>query len=154
MLNSGPYAILNKDPSTNYLIEVKRNVKASVLLSDQTKHIVIPSFANCARFYALPKIHKPTLTFRPIVSNVGTASYKLVRFLSQSLAHLNCNNLYTVKNSYDLVDHLKLLTFSNYAMLSLDVKSIFTNVPIQVPLDCLEERLCESIEVLIPILFY
>ena len=87
MLNSGSYIILNKDPSTNHLTEVKRNVKASVL-SDQTKRTVIPSVVNCARFYALPKIHKPSLTFRPIVSNVGTASYKLARFLSQSLAHL------------------------------------------------------------------
>ena len=34
MLNSGPYAILNEDPSTNDLTEVKHNVKASVLLSN------------------------------------------------------------------------------------------------------------------------
>ena len=50
MRNSGPYIILNKDPSTNHLIEVKRHVKNSVLLSDQTKCMVIPSVANCARF--------------------------------------------------------------------------------------------------------
>ena len=77
MLNSGPYTILNKDPST------KHNVKNSVLLNDQMKLIVIPSVINCTRFYALPKIHKPTLAFSPIVSNVGTASYKLPHFLSQ-----------------------------------------------------------------------
>ena len=100
MLNSGPYTILNKDPSTNHLIEVKRNVKNSVLLNDQTKRMVIPSVANCARFYALPKIHKLTLAFRPIVYNVGTASCKLARFLSQSLDHLTCNNPYAVKNSF------------------------------------------------------
>ena len=89
------------------------------------KRMVFPSVANCARFYALPKTHKPTLTFRPIVSNVGIAFYKLASFLSQSVAHLTCNNLYTVKNSYDFVDKLKLISSSNYAMLSLDVKSLF-----------------------------
>ena len=52
------------------------------------KHTAIPSTAKCTRFYALPKIHKPTFAFRPIISNVGTASYKLARFLPQSLAHL------------------------------------------------------------------
>ena len=62
MLNLGPYTILNKDLSTYHLMEVKRNVKASVLLSDQTKRMVIPSVANCVRFYALPKIHKPIPT--------------------------------------------------------------------------------------------
>ena len=66
-----------------------------------------------------------TLAFRPIVSNIGTASYKLARFLSRFLAHLTCNNLYTVKNSYDFMDKLKLISLSNYAMLSLDVKSHF-----------------------------
>ena len=46
----------------------------------------------------------------------------------------------------------KLISPSNYTMLSLDVKSLFTNVPIQgasdcfsnsKSMDCLEKRLCE-----------
>ena len=61
------------------------------------------SAAYCTKFYALPKMHKPILAFRPIVPNVGTASHKFVRFLSQSLAHLTCNNPCHVKNSYDFV---------------------------------------------------
>ena len=75
--------------------------------------MVIPSVANCARFYALLKIHK------------------LALFLSESQAHLICNNLYTVKNSFDFVGKVKLISSSNYTMISLDVKSLFTNVPIQ-----------------------
>ena len=105
--------------------------------------MVIPSLANCARFYALPKIHKPTLAFRPIVFNVVPASYKLASFLAQSLAHLTCNNLYTMKKSYDFVDKQKLISSSNYTRLSLGVKSLFTNVPVQGALDCLENRLRE-----------
>ena len=84
------------------------------------------------------KFINPTLAFIPIVSKVGTAFYKLARFLSQSLAHLTSNNLYTVKNSYDSVGKLKLIFPSNYTMLSLDVKSLFTNVPIQEALDYLK----------------
>ena len=78
--------------------------------------MVIPSVTNCARFYALPKIHKHTLAFHLIVSNIDTASYKLAHFLSQSLTHLTCNNLHTVKNSYDFVDKLKLISPSNYTL--------------------------------------
>ena len=74
MLNSGPYNILNKVSSTKHLIEVKRIVKKCGLRKDKTKRIAIPSVANCARLHALPKIDKSTLTFCPIVSNVGTAS--------------------------------------------------------------------------------
>ena len=72
------------------------------------------------RFYALFKIHNLTLASRPIISNVETSSHKLARFLSQSLAHLTCNNLYTMKNSCEFVDKLKLISPPNYTMLSLN----------------------------------
>ena len=114
-----------------------------ICLSDQTKCIIIPSFGNCARFYSLLNIHKPTLAFHPIVSNVNTASYELVHFLSQCLTHLTCNNLYNMKNSYDFEEKLKLISPSNYTMLSLDVIPLFTNVSIQETLDRLENRLHE-----------
>ena len=67
------------------------------------KPTVILSIINYARYYAL-KFHKPTVAFHIIVSNFGTASYKRARILSQSLAHLACNNFFTVKNAYDFVD--------------------------------------------------
>ena len=107
MLNSGLYIILNKGSSTNHLKEIKRSVKNSVLLSEQTKRIIIPSIANRARFYAVPKIHKTTFAFRPVVSNFDTTFYKLARFLSRSFAHLTCKKLYIVKNSYNFVDRHK-----------------------------------------------
>ena len=46
-----------------------------------------------------------------------------------------------MKNSYDFVDKLKLISPSNYTVFYLDVKSLFTNIPIQEALDCLEKRL-------------
>ena len=61
--------------------EVKRNVKKFFILIDQMKGMVIPSTENYSRF----EIHKTTFVFSRIVSNFGTASYKLARFLSQSL---------------------------------------------------------------------
>ena len=41
MLNCDPYNILNRDPSINHLIEVKLNVKNSILFNDQTKRTVL-----------------------------------------------------------------------------------------------------------------
>ena len=52
-----------------------------------------PSHAAPARFYALLKIHNPTLAFCPIASNIGTASYNPAYFLSQFLSHFTSNNL-------------------------------------------------------------
>ena len=48
-----------------------------------------------------------------------------------------------MKNSYNFADKLKLISPSNYTMLSLDVISLFTNVLIQGALDCLEKTLRE-----------
>ena len=81
--------------------------------------------------------------FLPIVSKIVTATKKLACFLLQPLAHLTCNIVYTVKNSYDFVNKLKHTSPSNYTLLSLDVKSLLINVPIQRALDYLEKRLCD-----------
>ena len=89
MLKSGPYTIVTKDPSTNYLKEVKHNVKNSVLLSDQTKPIVIPSIANYARFYTFLKIHKPAFAFHPL-------------FVTSTLLLINCSFPIAVSSSLDL----------------------------------------------------
>ena len=88
----------------------------------------------------LPKIHKCTLPFYSIVSNIGTAFYNLAHFLSQSLSHLTSNNLYMDKYCYDFADQQKMHLPPNYTMLSLDVIYLFTNVAIQGALDCLEKR--------------
>ena len=56
---------------------------------------------------------------------------------------MTSNNLCTVKNSYDLMDKHKYLSPANYNIVSLDIKSVFTNVPIQGALDCLEKGLHE-----------
>ena len=80
-LNSGLYTVLKKDSSSDHVKKVKRNVKIFFILSDQTKYMIIPFIDGCAIFYALLKIlkiHKPTLAFHLIVSNVRTDSFKLV----------------------------------------------------------------------------
>lgn len=80
MLNYGQYSKLKKDSSTKPLSDNKKVVR-SVFHYNNTKRLVIFSIPNCAHFYSLPKVHKPTLSFCPIVSNIDNASYKLAMFL-------------------------------------------------------------------------
>ena len=51
-------------------------------LLNSTKFHLSPFFSNCARFYALPKVHKPDIPFRPIIYNIGMASHCLAKFSS------------------------------------------------------------------------
>ena len=98
LLNDGPYITLSHNPSLQELKKIKSTIKSSALLSNTTKSQLSPSFSNCARFYALPKVHKPDIPFRPIVSNIGTASYRLAKFLTKKFFPLLSANTHTVKN--------------------------------------------------------
>ena len=146
MLNSSSYTILSffKCPCTSHFKGVKCNVKKSIILANLTIYVVIPSIASWARLYAHLKIHKTTFALCLIFfSNVVTISYKLAHFLLQSQPHLICIHLYIVKNSYYTVDKLKHIFSSKYTVLSLDVKFLFINIPIQGVFDYLGKRLCE-----------
>ena len=48
-----------------------------------------------------------------------------------------------MKNFYDFVDKRKHISTSNYTVLSLDIKSLFTNVLNQEMPDCIDKRLHE-----------
>ena len=77
------------------------------------------------------KIHKPIKDgvppFCPILSDIGTPTYKLAKFFVPLLAPLTSNE-YTIKDSFAE----ELLSFdSNLVMASFDVESLFTNIPLK-----------------------
>ena len=88
-------------------------------------------------------IHKINNPLRRIVFNIGSATYPLSKFFASIFSPLFSTNFHTIKNSYDFVNKLKTVNPVNCSMLSFDVKSLFTNVPIEGALICLEKRLCE-----------
>lgn len=47
------------------------------------------------------------------------------------------------KNSHDFIKKIKALNSTNCTMLSLDMKSLFINFPIEGGLNCLEQKLRE-----------
>ena len=64
----------------------------------------------------------------------------LVVHWSQSLYYLNWINLYTVKNSNDIVEKHNHIVLKDYTTLSIDVKTPFTNVSIEREFDCSEKK--------------
>ena len=81
--------------------------------------------------YGLCKVHKDIIDncppFGPILSAITTPTYKLVKFLVPVLKSLTSNE-YMVKDSFafaeEIVEH-----DSELFMGSLDVDSLFTNIP-------------------------
>ena len=70
------------------------------------------------------------LSLHPIVSNIGTATHKVARYLSELLSPLGKSN-YTVDSTKEFVERIKTLRIPNdHVMISFDVVSLFTNVPL------------------------
>ena len=80
--------------------------------------------------YELAKIHKALedeiSSFHPIVSAIGTPTYKLAKFCDQLLKPLT-NNEYTIKDSFSFAKEVLEFDASLF-MASFDIKPLFTNI--------------------------
>ncbi len=103
-----------------------------------------PYSGSLPRFYALPKVHKlGTLQIRPIVSCCGNYSDKVMIRMKEILNFLLWGGT-SIANSYDFVKVLENFQFSkNDQLLSYDVSSLFTRVPVNQTLQIVESRLAE-----------
>ena len=83
--------------------------------------------------YGNPKVHKTVVNntpkFRPILSAVNTPTNSLAKFLNPILSPLTTNE-FTVKNSFDFAEEVVNYDHNLY-MASLDVESLFTNIPLE-----------------------
>ena len=95
------------------------------IINDATFYKILPSGSSPGVLYGLPKVHKTGCPFRPIVSSVNTYNYNLASYLVQPIS----TNRYTVKDSFSFADWAKKYMHKNGIMCSLDVSSLFTNVP-------------------------
>ena len=67
---------------------------------------------------------------RPVVSNVGTATYNTAKYLANLLAPLAKSD-YAIINTADFINRLKKESIPRkYKMISFDVKTLFTKVPL------------------------
>ena len=79
--------------------------------------------------YGNVKIHKPNNPLRPIISQVPTPTYQLSKTLNQLITQYMPSK-YLLKSREDFIDILR--TSKPKGMLSsLDVESLFTNVPVK-----------------------
>ncbi|XP_047525309.1 uncharacterized protein LOC125063126, partial [Pieris napi] len=95
--------------------------------------------------YGLPKIHKHNNPLRPIVSHIDSPTYKLAKHLVSILSPLRGHTSAHVKDSYHFVETLRdLKLLHNETMVSFDIESLFTNLPLNDCLDIIAKRLREQ----------
>ena len=97
--------------------------------------------------YTVPKIHKPGIPLRPIVSFVNSPTYAISGYLARILSPVVGNTDYKVKNSCEFADFISDKTLNACKeLVSFDVVSLFTKIPVDVAVrvKVAEERLRED----------
>ena len=98
--------------------------------------------------YGLCQVHKDIIDncppFRPILSAINTPTYKLAKFLVPILKSLTSNE-YTVKDSFAFAEEI-VEQDSEFFMGSLDIDSLFTNIPLEETIYICTDMLFENME--------
>ncbi|XP_055604815.1 uncharacterized protein LOC129753045 [Uranotaenia lowii] len=144
------YVELSKDPTTKTLKLINTTIDKWVSSNFIEKPIgrkLKVFHCNPPRAYGLPKTHKEEIPLRLIVSTIGTATYKMAKFLTSILNGIVGKTEHHVNNSFQFAEEItkKVLPVGS-VLFSLDVVSLFTNVPVDYAIQSVELRWTEIAE--------
>ncbi|XP_050512088.1 uncharacterized protein LOC126888113 [Diabrotica virgifera virgifera] len=97
--------------------------------------------AVAPKIYGLPKTHKEGMPLRPIVSCIQSPFENLSKYLKNIISNVINKNPHYLKDADDLKSKLKNIHLpQEYKLVSLDVVSLYTNVPIAFAKDIIKEK--------------
>ena len=134
---------VDNDPtltSEDQLIRLLSRLKKENFITEAEYKVAKPSGSRLARLYGLPKLHKENYPLRPVMSAIKTVNYGLGKMLTNRLSHLR-QSPYVIKDSFDFITKLKNSKNVNKLMISFDVVSLFTNVPLAFTIDYILDQL-------------
>ena len=114
-------------------------------LSEEDYKMMKPTGSRPGVMYGLCKIHKDKTNgrelppFRPILSAISTCTYSLAKFFVPVLKEYTINT-YTIKDSFTFADEVVEQNAGLY-MVSFDVESLFTNIPLDETINICVDRL-------------
>ena len=86
------------------------------------------------------------MTSRPIVSNIGTPTYETAKYLAGLLAPL-CKSEFKINNKEFVKYIQKQKVPDGYKMVSFDVASLFTNIPLEETIEIILESIYVNKEI-------
>ena len=142
LLNSDDYQQVQRNPTNRIETSVRaalKNAEDSEMIDSRMKKRLSPYHSHTPQIYGLPKVHKLGTPLRPIVCTINSPTYEVAKLLSKILAPLVGHTKSYIKH---FVEELKTWKLDQDDLLvSFDVKSLFTNVPINDAMVILRERL-------------
>ena len=133
------FQILEEDPTNTRFASLQdyiRKLRKRGEITEAEYKIMYPQNAKIGRAHGSAKVHKeferiPPL--RPIIDTIGSTHYGVGKFITTLLNPLTANE-YNLKDSFEAAERIKTipnhLYEEGYRLVSFDVKSLFTSVPL------------------------
>ncbi len=123
------------------IMTILNDLKKSRLLTElQVDYLKPPSSPRPRQFYLLPKIHKDLDSWtipnemppgRPIVSDCSSESYRVSEYIDSFLQPIATKHPSYIKDTWDFLEKLTgIVVPENALLVTLDVESLYTNIPI------------------------
>ena len=137
--DTSKFEMFNEDPTWKCEASLQRflpKLKHKNFFNKNEYDKLYPVGSAPGLIYGTPKMHKfsfsdPFSKLGPIVSSIGTFNYNLARFL----CNLLLPNDYLCKDTFSFVSQIKNANLSRKFLVSYDVTSLFTNIPLQETID-------------------
>ena len=105
-----------------------KNLKGNEFIDSKLHYYLKPTASPAPRFYGQPKIHKPGVPIRPIVSYSGSPLYNVNKYIANSLKAYVKHENNNAKNSTTFSNYIRNVLLDNDV--SFDVTSLYTNIPL------------------------
>jgi hypothetical protein len=115
----------------NKLYNRIKELKKTKKLSQEDYDYIHCTGPRCSVLFCNPKVHKEELPLRPIISTTNSYNYKLPKYLTKLLEGARQKPKSYIKDSFSFARLIQTKQPTmNDIMISLDVESLFTNVPV------------------------
>ena len=148
LLKQDTYRDLAADPTKKYknkLISLLKTIKSQGGINNSTYRRLYPTGAVSPKYYGLPKIHKPGVPLRPIISSRGSATYETAKELANIIKTLVGRSPHHVQNNKDFLENIKDIKLQpDECIMSYDVSALFTSIPIGPAIKTIKKHLEEN----------
>ena len=148
LLKKNTYKKLTADPTNKYknkLISLLKTIKSQGGINNTTYRRLYPTWAVSPKYYGLPKVHKPGVPLRHIISSRGSATYETAKELANIIKPLVGRSPHHVMNNKDFLENIKDIKLQpDECMMSFDVSALFTSIPIDPAIDIIRKQLEED----------